>query len=564
MSSSADIIAIASTGDASRVMREMKCRALFSPYYLTKVVLGYVDLIPELHMHDSDLFISRMEMGIRRQWIEWPRGFFKTTTYTIGTGVWFVLPVSEEDHDFAINEMHIPEDTWFRRMALHDQDATQLIAMETDTNAKKKVTEIKWHFEENQLFRQLFPEIAYTGSENPWSNNCIKIRRVGYGKRLPEGTFEAIGVGGALQSRHYKIVWEDDLVGKDATESEAVMEKTIRWHGLLNGAFENAAEQIRFGVSNRWGMNDLNRSVRENEPEFVFYTRKAIELGSDGQDHPIFPYDARGRVRFTVPKLEEIKKSYGRAHEYDFYCQYFNEPRMPGTKEVDLGRAHTYTVLDGRIHCSCSKTFAPSQLLRYGHYDPYNAKGVRSRSRPALACVATSADKHVFLLDYYIERGDYTKVYDKIAEYNDIYKWNTCFTYEDVGSQNMVGYYLNRWQGTTEFKEKGHRKLPRIVAVSPRGKPKEIRVRDYLLPIINSDKGHFFSYRTGMQHFISQCDTFPHEVPDHDYDLLDCLAQGATVWHYPFGQDDAETYKREEEEYLKNLGKPYTQMEVHV
>jgi len=38
-----------------------------------------------------------------------------------------------------------------------------------------------------------------------------------------EGTFDFIGVGGALQSTHYDLAIQDDLVGREASKSETIM-----------------------------------------------------------------------------------------------------------------------------------------------------------------------------------------------------------------------------------------------------------------------------------------------------------------------------------------------------
>lgn len=538
-----DLLQIAAAGDADTLMRDLRVRSLWSPYYLTKVVLGYRELVPHLHLHDTELFIQRWLQGQRRQWIEWPRGFFKTTTFTIGCGIWIVCPVTDEDTEYALSKLKLPEEEWFARAALHDQDATQLYAFETDANSKKRVAEVRWHFEENSLFRACFPEIAYTGSEDPWNAQCLKIRRVGYGRRLEEGTFEAIGAGAALQSRHYKIVWEDDLVGKKAIESELEMQKTIRWHGLLNGAFENASTQIRFGVSNRWGYHDLNSHIRRTESEFVFYTRSAWEIGPDGREIATFP------ERYSIDSLLEIRKSMS---PYDFSCQYLNSPQAPGENEVDEKGIHTYTVSEGGLlQCSCGKSYSPSGMFRGLHFDPYNAKGSRSCSRPALVAVGCTSDKHVFLFDYYISRGSYEAIFQQLFTMNDRWKPHI-FTYEDVGAQNMVEHHIREMQRRPDFT---NRRFPRIEAVGTGNKPKEIRIRDHFIPVLTR---YNFSYRTSQQHFIESLRTFPHPVPDHDYDLLDALAQGALFWRFPAGEDREKEEKQENDSYLAQLGQPYS------
>jgi hypothetical protein len=542
-----NFLKIASQGQADTINRMLRVKALWSPYYLTKVVLGYTELVDHLHLHDSEAFINRWINGARRQFIEWPRGFFKSTNYTIGTGIWIVLPVSEEDSDFAIEHLKIPEDQWFQRMALHNQDATQLYAFETHRNAQKKVAEVKWHFEENSLFRHLFPEIAYQGSERPWNTDCIKIRRAtDAGRRVEEGTFEAIGAGEALQSRHYDVVWEDDLVGKRATESEAEMEKIIRWHGLLNGAFVDAAKQIRFGVSNRWGYNDLNSWIRKNEPEFIFYTRRAWEVDEvSGVEIPIFP------ERYTIDSLLEIKKSMS---DYDFSCQYLNSPQLPGESEFgSLDAMHQFRLENGVCVCSCGARWALTQCLRYIHFDPYNAKGVRSKSRPAIPVVATSPDRHIFLVDYFIGKENYEAIYERIFRFNDVYR-PYMFTYEDVSGQNMCQFHISQISRSAEYKAK-HRNFPMIRAVPVKNKANEIRIREFFIPMT---KQAIFAYQKNQQHFIESIKTFPNATLDHDYDLLVALAQGATVWRFPKDELEENEDRNQEDAYLAKLGEPYS------
>jgi hypothetical protein len=74
----ADIIQLAASGQANKVWRDQRVRCLLSPYYFTKVVLGYKRLVPHLHQHDTELFISRWAEGQTEQAIEWPRAFYKS------------------------------------------------------------------------------------------------------------------------------------------------------------------------------------------------------------------------------------------------------------------------------------------------------------------------------------------------------------------------------------------------------------------------------------------------------------------------------------------------------
>ncbi len=548
-----DILAIAATGNADKVFQDMRVRSLYSPYYFIKVVLGYEELVPGLHHRLLELFVTRWSEGQTKQAIELSRGFFKTTCFTIGCSMWGVLPVTEEDTRYALDELKIPMEDWVKRVSLHDQNATNLLAFETMPNAEKKIGIIKHHFESNEMFRALFPEIAYQpGQEGSWTNKCLIMRRP-MGTKIAEGTFEAIGVDGALQSRHYTRVWEDDLVGKLATESITIMGSTIRWHGLLAGAFEDAGNQTRFLISNRWALEDLNGHVRKHEPDFVFYTISAIEVDPvTGQDRSTFP------ERYPLEKLIKIRDS-GSMSRYDFSCQYLNSPRLPGEQEVDLAKLHHYEVeSDGKMVCSCGATFYASQLIRYLHYDPYNAKGPRSSSCPALVAVGTSSDKHTFLLGYWSAKGSYAHVFQQIFTMGN--RWRpTVFTYEDVGAQNMCEFYIKEEQKKPDFK--GYR-FPRILAIPTRNKPKDVRMRDYLFPVIRGEGGRAFSVRRSHISFENQIENFPGVSFEHDYDLLDATTQGATIWQYPMLEDDEKEYKSEDAEAIKRLGRPYSVMEV--
>lgn len=555
---STNILELCEAGRAQDVMREMRVRSLWSPYYLEKVVLGYTKLTDKLHNTDLELFVQRLCAGHNKQWIEWSRGFYKTTCFTIGCAIWFALPWSDEDSEYAIERLGLPEDEWFARLQLHDRNCTQLLAFETIDNAKKKVGQVKWHYEENQLFRALFPETAYDGSETPWNNECIRLRRDGYAQRVLEGSFEAIGVGGALQSRHYTRVWEDDLVGKKARDSQVEMSKTIEWHGLLHGAFEDATRQQRFGVSNCWGFSDLNAYIKANEPEFVFYTRSAAEINSEtGEEEAIFPVDGEGQEAFTLEALARIRSTMTRI---DYACQYMNRPIAPGDQEVDITRVHSYRVeSSGLIMCSCGAKWLPSQLHRYLHFDPYNARGVASTSCPALVAIGCAPDKHVFLLDVYVGKGDYSKVYDHIFRLNDLWR-PQLFTFEDVGHQNMVAFYIRKAQDTLEFAEAKHRRFRRIEGVGTHGVPKETRIREALFPLFESGK---FSIRLPKhQMLLDMCETFPHRMPGHDYDLLDAIEDGVSFWRYPESEDAKVNAEEAEDDYSRQLGKPYSQMEV--
>jgi hypothetical protein len=251
-----------------------------------------------------------------------------------------------------------------------------------------------------------------------------------------------------------------------------------------------------------------------------------------------------------------------------FNGQYRNSPQPAGEKELDFTKLHRHTREDTfTVSCSCGRTYDIRQMLVYMSLDPSQAR-VASTSKNCIALIGTTTDKHVFLLDVWQRKAGYDAVFKALISFNDAYRPDV-FTYEDVGSQNMLQYHLEQLQSKAEFREGkivdperplrgGHRRFRSIRPMPTKGKKKEDRIKDYFLPKIETYR---FSYNGQMEWgrgFVKQLETFPFPCPDHDYDLLDALAQGALVWRFPEDEDSFRSRRDQEDEYMRHLGKPYS------
>lgn len=533
-------------------LRRIRAQALVSPYFFIKTLLKNPDMSERIHGVELEKTVRRMAAPVpmdqkRYQWFEHPRGFLKSTTFTQGLSVWLCLPEDEQDKQCALDDLGVQPTVWLERSKLRNQNVSQLLVFETHDNAKRKLRNIRRFFEEYETFRTVFPEIAYSGGENPWNETALCIRRDPRKHLQPEATFEAIGVGGALQSRHFDVIWADDVVGKDAIKSETVMADTIQWFGQLNGVEQLGGRTWRFGVSNRWGFNDLNSHLRLNEPHWVFSHLKSYTLGPNGERIPAWP---------EMYPLEVLDQKRASMSEDEFFAQYQNEPRPPGGADFDAELLHRYRVVSGdKIRCmTCEKDYHVEGLHRYMHYDPYSAKGKLSRSLPAIAVTGVAADKHKFLLDSFCKKVGYDEIFKRLFEMNT--QWEPlALSYEDVGGQNMAEFYIRKYQDSAEFKSKGWRKFRRIKPVSTGGKPMEIRIRDYFVPEVHTGK---FAIPEGHAQLVEMAATFPHVVPSHDYDLLDCLAQAPRIWSVPLDSEQEEKLVRADERHLAALGETYS------
>jgi hypothetical protein len=308
--------------DASSAAKKaaLRLNALGSLFFFSKYVLGHTRLSSNLHGY----MCSQLEQDTVRLVMEIPRDHFKTTIASVSAPMWWALPFTAEDEDLMYQLGYGEE--WMRWMRrAHNPYTRTLVASETIQNARKIGVKIDGHYNSNAHFRFLFPSIIPKDTAR-WSQDSMTHNRPP-GEYHGEGTFDFIGVKGALQSRHYDRQVIDDPVGEKAINSELVMEGTIDWIRKLPGAFDSdprrphaLADQLFIG--NRWSQRDVGSWLRKNVPNLHFVTHSA-EGGCPPPCtiHPphtiIFPEE------ITWEKLAEFRAIYG---SYNYACQMLNNP----------------------------------------------------------------------------------------------------------------------------------------------------------------------------------------------------------------------------------------------
>ncbi len=297
----------------------IRLNSLGSGFYFSKIVLGHSRL-SGFHRY----CFSRFERMTLRMLFESPRDHFKTSCGSVTLPMWWALPFTPADEDYMLKLGY--DDEWLRWMhRAHNPGTRTLIASETIGNARKIGTKIDGHYKSNSLFRWLFPEIIPKGTEK-WNQDSMTHRRPA-GCYHGEGTYDLIGVKGALQSRHYDRQVIDDPVGEKAINSDLVMETTIDWIRKLPGAFDSdpsrpgsLADQLFIG--NCWSHRDVNYWLRKNVP-YLEVESHSVD-GGCCELHPlgtyIFPEE------WNAEKCEEVRQIEG---NYNYQCQYRNRPVDP-------------------------------------------------------------------------------------------------------------------------------------------------------------------------------------------------------------------------------------------
>jgi hypothetical protein len=499
-----------------------RLNALGNLYYFTKFVLRKHRLVEHLHRP----ICTGLEASYIKDIYEIPRDHFKSTICSESLPMWWALPLT--DKDINIIQLLGYSDEFIKYLQrVHNQNTRTLLVSEVIDNAIKLGSRIDQHYKNNDLFRSLFPEIQ-PDSSCVWNAHSMTHKRTRNVSPQGEGTYDVIGVGGALQSRHYDRIVQDDLVGRKAANSDVVMDDTINYHKLLVGAFDSDPTRPdqsndELVVGNRWSWRDLNSWIRENEPYFRIVNHSA--LGGCCPAHqagqPIFPEE------FTVDKLNEFHKRLG---TYEFSCQFLNNPTPPGDtffKEEWLRHYNLemISINDRRaqiVHEVKQGEVIPNNMpgnLRIGMACDPNHAGNAGRCRHAITVTGLQQNPlRVYLLEVWAEACSTEKFVAKIYQLAERWKLKEVWL-ETIAAQKYLKVlidYRNKIEG---------RKLAIKELKSERSANAKAQRIEALEPIF--ENGWFWSQRFGQEEFRLEYLSYPHGKTK---DILDTLGYAPQTW----------------------------------
>lgn len=542
-----------------RHIHRMNC--FMDLYYFITVALGKnrlsknPDKARNLHYQ---MCLIPMKDGLK-EGIEIPRDHYKSTIYSEGFPIWRALPFGNREEDLFSDagyaDLYIE---WLRRA--HNQDVRILLVSETITNAVKLGGRISNHYENNKTFQQLFPEILPTERET-WTKESMHQRRTVAGRGQGEGTFDFIGVGAALQSRHYNVVVEDDLVGREARKSSIVMADTIDYHQILVGATDSDPDNPgrdfdEIVVGNRWSHDDLNSYVRAEEPYFNWTTHSALggccSLHPFGE--PIFP------EAFTREKLLRWKRRLG---SYHFSCQFLNFPIDPSKSRFNMSdfRYFNFEKVTGalsipkelpphlalkvlkeappqqyriaiRHHVAAGdieRDVFPRNLDRYMVVDPNHGgshlgkeAGIGGRCRHAIAVTGVSRDpRRVYLLDQWAKACPIDEFIGRIFFY--AIKWKlTKIHVEAVGAQKYLLYHLKHFIQEHEYDRPELAQIQIVELFTPQQADAKMERIENFIPLV--ERHEFWLDANNCEEFTDEARSFGQRKGL--VDLLDVISYG--------------------------------------
>ncbi len=186
---------------------------------------------------------------------------------------------------------------------VRNPDVRILLASNTQAQAESFIREIRGHFETNRYFHKIFGD--FVGRK--WTDTEIIVPR----KRIAkEPTIFAIGVGGALVSRHFDVIICDDIVDEENSRTETQRERLRVWFfKVLLPCLEPHGKLCVIGT--RYHYRDLYGHLIETGFAPVTLIRA---VGPDGSS--AWP------EKFSAEKLEQIRRLAGTVI---FNAQYQND-----------------------------------------------------------------------------------------------------------------------------------------------------------------------------------------------------------------------------------------------
>jgi hypothetical protein len=456
-------------------------------YILSKGILGYKDINPDTHGGFCRFVES--EIKLRRMGLM-PRTHLKSTIATIADSI---------------------------RLVLRDPDEARiLIAGETSTQAEKFLAELKGHWEKNDILRNLFPELVPPRMAGPgvkWSTTIASINR---SRDYKEGSWNTIGVGGAVTGGHYNRIKCDDLVGLEASRSPAAMAAAIAWVSNIEPLLIDQHADIIDYIGTRWSRTDLYAFVMKFYGERIaVFLREAIEDGKI-----IFPQ------KHTIEEYTTLQNE----APLVWYAQYCNNPLAGGQNDFPAGSVQTYSFdLNGNIvlfRDGQKKVWKLSDLDRVIAADP-NSGSLTAPDTAAIVTTGISPDDEVIVLDAWSGRITPSGFVDKIFE-----KWNRwrprVVGIEKAGQQNTQHYFEKKMQEEEIY--------IRVIPLKPKNRNKIERIRTALQPLFASKKVYMLATQSVLR---KATDEFPDTDP---IDELDALSYGTEdgMWRKPMRYEDQE------------------------
>ena len=488
----------------------LRLRCQHDRYFLANGILGYADVNPYTH----GPYINALEdKSKKRRMFLMHRGSLKSTIGTIVDSVAEALTDPEETRILIVNEV--------------------------EENSIGFLSEIKAHFENNELLHELFPELIpkrFGGPGSRWSTHkaCLP-RRTAY----KEWTWRAVGVGSAIVSQHYTRIKFDDVIGFEARQSPAAMKYAIDYVKAIESQLVNMDEDIVDWNGTRWGIFDVYREVLNMYGDDVaYFAREDIELvPEDASDELLLMAGFKGdldKIRGTLQPIFPRKFSLKALHRLSiidpvlYYAQYKNNPIADGIKDFNADKVQWFDFdYSGNVVYRDPKSgilrrWSREQLDIVMACDP-NSGELTATDLPAIVVAAYSPEDQIFVFDSWARRvlpDTYTeRIYDMWEQ------WHPRVVGIEKAGQQTVNFYFKKLA-------KERKTYINVTELKPKNRDKGVRIRRGLAGVINQANLYCRKGQTSLVHQVRF-----HPDLDND-DEIDCLEYTTELFVRPDSEEE--------------------------
>lgn len=496
-------------------------------YYLTRAILGYDKLT--LHTHAKFCrFVETVDQ--KRTMTLMPRGHYKTTIRTISRSI---------------------------QRVTNNPETRILLTGASGANAERFLKEIQNHFQNNQLFRWLYPEMIPTNfKEVRWNAGEMEVPRKSHWR---EPTIDTIGSRGASESRHYDEIVVDDPIGMKEMESETEMERVIEWMSGLESLLNSPVWGEIHVVGTRWRLGDVYEWFEDfysDEEEPVEMDRHAYKRGALAVFHREAEED--GEVIFPEEFSKEFFARLRIKRPMRYAAQYANNPIASGilTFKSDWLRYFKYQGAEGRSILykdseGVEKTVHASELDVLILVDPAIATKKRTHARCAILVTGMMhrvKDPIIFLLETRIGHYPPDECVETIFEFTK--KWSPgIVSIEKYGYQGALRYWISQYANLKKEYE------PPVQEFPPEGSSGAQRAKDSRI------EGLQPLFRSHMIYVLPTETEFIEEYTHHTVrgtvryrDALDAFAQMLELYGVGFDEEEEEEWRKEEQKILAMIG----------
>lgn len=213
--------------------------------------------------------------------------------------------------------------------------------------AEKNLAVVGKAFTGNSVMRALWPHRCYDSEKHAksvagkWNAQEIIIPREG---DWPDSSVFAVGVGVEVAGARPNVQIKDDLIGREAANSEAMMRDAIDWHRASRALMDeyekdSGVESLEYIIGTRWAVFDLYAYILQGDedtgPDFSVEVliRRILEKDEEsGNLHPIWS------ERFPPERIDQLRSEFVSM----FYLLYMNEASDPNLVDFDLNQVRLF------------------------------------------------------------------------------------------------------------------------------------------------------------------------------------------------------------------------------